>query len=708
MMMPQRPPLPSEFQSDRLPVLPHVMLEVMRACHNPALALQDLVAKLNLDAVLAGKVVSAAQAAAYMRPSRVTGVEDAIRVLGTNALKTLVVTLSMQQVFNRFSNTPADYLQDFWQRSLTAALYAKSFATITSYPLPEEAYLAGLIHNIGELVMGVHYGERYFKLRELCQQDQEQIALERAEFGTDHAAAGAWLADIWQFDPILVDAIRYHHSPTVQMLDAQHLTKLVHLAGALAMDDEIHETELLAADSLFGLMPPLVREIGKRIQTEVEDLAEHLQIHQQESSTGKYEELAEELQVASLLQMSRARLLDTATVPDTWARIKQAAQLLFQSPQSLLFLADDKEPQLVCHPLAHQPNLELKIALLPERSRISDAALQQQVSHWWPDQETEPAPVIEKQVLTLLQTPGYCCIPLVVDEQCRGVLVLGLHQPPEPARCRLFQLFGHEVAQTWAQQAPPAPETAPSFWQHNIREAVHEANNPLTIIRNYLEVLAHKLGQEHDVQQDLDVIREELDRTAQILLSLSQSSQVTISPGAVQINQLVRQMAQLFENSLFSSKSIQCHLDCDTSLPLIEANEAQLRQVLTNLLKNAAEALPAQGEVSIVTRDGITFNGQSYIEIQVNDNGAGIPPEILRHLYQPGHSTKGAGHGGLGLSIVHNLMQSLGGFISCRSSHQGTQFQLWVPRKLVVTDGAQQHNAQNTAQRLHPSTSPTT
>src|SRR5690606_22455017 len=203
----------------------------------------------------------------------------------------------------------------------------------------------------------------------------------------------------------------------------------------------IHETELLAADSLFGLMPPLVREIGKRIQTEVEDLAEHLQIHQQESSTGKHEELAEELQVASLLQMSRARLLDTATVPDTWARTRRAAHMLFPCPKSVLFLAAAKEPQLACHPLAHQPEPELKLALLPERSRISDAALQQQVSHWWPDQETEPAPVIEKQVLALLQTPGYCCIPLVVDEQCLGVLVLGLHQPAEPARCRLVQLI---------------------------------------------------------------------------------------------------------------------------------------------------------------------------------------------------------------------------------------------------------------------------
>src|SRR5690606_27370125 len=86
------------------------------------------------------------------------------------------------------------------------------------------------------------------------------------------------------------------------------------------------------------------------------------------------------------------------------------------------------------------------------------------------------------------------------------------------------------------------------------------------------------------------------------------------------------------------------------------------------------------------------FNGQPFIEIQVNDNGPGLPPEILEHLYEPGHSTKGSGHGGLGLSIVRNLMQGLGGFISCRSSGQGTQFQLLVPRRLAAADEAPGNN----------------
>lgn len=675
--------------------MPHVMLDVIRACYDPALSLQELADKVNLDATLAGKVIAAAGAAIYSRFHQVTSIEDAIRVLGTDALKTIVITLSMQQVFNRFTNVPPDCLQNFWRRSLTAALFAKSFATITSYPHPEEAYLAGLIHNIGELVLGVHYGEQYFRLKSLCQHELEQVALERTELGTDHAVAGAWLTDIWKFAPHMVDAVRYHHCSAQQVMDAHHLTKLVHLASTLTLADDIQEDALLTADLLFGLMPPLVLEIAKRIRGEVDELAGRLQIQQEGSAKRKQQELADEVQIASLLQMARVHLMDASVVPDIWHRVKQAAQMLFHSPQSLLFLADNGEDYLSCRPMAQQPGFELRITLLPERSRISDAILQETVTHWWPEPGQEPDPVVERQVLTLLQTPGFSCIPIRLDEQRQGVLVLGQHQPPDPNRDRLLRLFGTEVARTWARQqelvqTSEVQEPVPSDLQHSIREAVHEANNPLTIIRNYLAVLARKLDQGHEVQQDLDIIREEVDRTAHILLNLAHSSQSRTSPppGAVQVNQLMQQMVRLFTNSLFNVKSIQCHLACDPEIPLIETDGAALRQALTNLLKNAAEALPAGGEILIATRDGINLNGQPFIEIRICDNGPGIPAEILEHLYEPGHSTKGSGHGGLGLSIVRNLMYCLGGSVSCQSSDQGTEFRLLIPRKLAVSQGA--------------------
>src|SRR5690554_3839066 len=131
-------PLSDEFKEDRLPVLPHVPLQVIRACHNPDLSSQQITEVISLDATVAGRVVAAARAAIHGQGRRIASIEDALRILGTDTLKTIVITLTVQQVFNRFSCTPPEFLEDFWRRSLVSALFAKSIATLTSYSHPEE------------------------------------------------------------------------------------------------------------------------------------------------------------------------------------------------------------------------------------------------------------------------------------------------------------------------------------------------------------------------------------------------------------------------------------------------------------------------------------------------------------------------------------------------------------------------------------------
>ena len=83
----------------------------------------------------------------------------------------------------------------------------------------------------------------------------------------------------------------------------------------------------------------------------------------------------------------------------------------------------------------------------------------------------------------------------------------------------------------------------------------------------------------------------------------------------------------------------------------------------------------------MTTRDNIYLNDQRYIEISIQDSGPGIAPEILKNLFKPVTSTK-EGHSGLGLSIVHTLVQEISGNITCYSNQdQGTEFKIFIPRK---------------------------
>jgi signal transduction histidine kinase len=107
-----------------------------------------------------------------------------------------------------------------------------------------------------------------------------------------------------------------------------------------------------------------------------------------------------------------------------------------------------------------------------------------------------------------------------------------------------------------------------------------------------------------------------------------------------------------------------------------------LRQVVMNLVKNAAEALPKGGRIDLATRDRIHKNGALFVELRIGDNGPGLPEHVLNELFTPVTSTK-PGHAGLGLSIVKQLLDQLGAEISCASGPTtGTRFQILLPRTL--------------------------
>ena len=117
---------------------------------------------------------------------------------------------------------------------------------------------------------------------------------------------------------------------------------------------------------------------------------------------------------------------------------------------------------------------------------------------------------------------------------------------------------------------------------------------------------------------------------------------------------------------------------CPDVPPTIEAADP-IRQILTNLLQNAAEALTSGGRIRIATKHPVNLGGRRYTELVVEDNGPGLPQEIMANLFSPGASTKGSEQRGLGLSIVKRLADDMGAILLCSSSHNGTRFQLLLP-----------------------------
>jgi signal transduction histidine kinase len=216
-----------------------------------------------------------------------------------------------------------------------------------------------------------------------------------------------------------------------------------------------------------------------------------------------------------------------------------------------------------------------------------------------------------------------------------------------------------------------------------MREVAHEVRNPLSIINNYLDILGFKLDGDSLAQKDLETIKSEIMRIGGILDKLNEPSRTdTRETSLVNINALIADLSHVFQTSLFAANNISISLDLDDTLPPVYSNPNALRQIYTNLVKNAVEALPANGHVMVYTQDQVNVDGKAHFEISVADDGPGIDPGILPKLFSPVQTKKGESHAGLGLTIVKNLVSELQGSISCRSSDKGTGFYILLPRNL--------------------------
>jgi HD-like signal output (HDOD) protein/signal transduction histidine kinase len=691
-----------ELKVNELPSLPHVLVEMLDACQSSSANFQDISDIISRDVAVTARIISLASSPFYSGGSKINSLERALLILGTETIKTIVITSAVQQFFSGFNNTHTQYLKLFWKRSLTCALLAKSLATLTSYPQSQQAYLTGLLHNIGELVLETNHPEDYNEIAKTSPNEIDRQELENKRFLTNHSEVGAWLIDEWNLGEFASDAVRFHHAPLNTVLDAHHLVKLVFLSSQLSKDNALEDPDSFEiAEGMFNLSAALTREIVIQIQREVVNVAHSLNIdiesdEETDIDTQKQNELAAQVKNIGLLQTTNHHLSLSNSLPQLFQDIQKAIKLLFGYRNTKVLLIDDIDGHLKYR----QPNttgdaltaIELSIPLQSERSIIANAVVNRTIlSSANQTLFADKLPVIDQHFMRLSNSENIICLPMIFENKIVGALVMGAHTRTDitASTLQLLDYFSVEAARACSAliEANKTPATSPSEQelQLKIREVAHEANNPLSIVRNYLETLAAKLGEDHDVQSEIDILREEIDRTGQIILRLRDLDKdpEDEEPG-VDINREINDLTKLFQGSLFLSHAVNCKLDLDNKLVRQQGNRNPLRQVLINLIKNATESMDDGGEIRISSTHNVNVNGHDFVEIVISDKGPGFSPEVLSNLFQPTTSTKGSGHSGLGLSISKNLINEMGGTISCRSSTEGAAMQILIPVKVMV------------------------
>ncbi len=240
---------------DELPPMPEMAQKILRLSSDPDAQAKELVGIVELDPALAATVIRYARSPFFSFRGKIDSVFTAVtRVLGYNTVMNLALGATAARSFRIPRNVPLG-LDNFWRQAVyTAALSQSLSAYIDNEQRPPGglAYLAGLLHNIGHLVLGHLFRPEFLILNKYvsARPEGDIIDIEHEVLSMDHCEIGAMLADAWQLPEEVAVAIRYHHDPEYTGVHAVY-PQLIMLADGLLRAEGIGEGCFMGAEKIL-------------------------------------------------------------------------------------------------------------------------------------------------------------------------------------------------------------------------------------------------------------------------------------------------------------------------------------------------------------------------------------------------------------------------------------------------------------------------
>jgi HD-like signal output (HDOD) protein len=235
---------------------PPVAGKVLEISRQDNVVPSDLVGVLLTDAALTARVLKLTNSAYYGFQREVGSLSEAANRLGTDALVSLVLTSCVGQSYFAGAGQSDSHTRRMWEYSVMNGLAASRLASINGKLDRNLAYTAGLLQDIGNIVLDTHLHEMRHAIRAEREQGASSLEAERTVIGFDHAQIGARLMRGWHFPEFLVDTVHYHHSPE-KARENPLLASLVNLGAsvteAVAMGEGLHSLAYTLSDSALGV-----------------------------------------------------------------------------------------------------------------------------------------------------------------------------------------------------------------------------------------------------------------------------------------------------------------------------------------------------------------------------------------------------------------------------------------------------------------------
>ena len=489
-------------------------------------------------------------------------------------------------------------------------------------------------------------------------------------------------------DGLMAEMYEFRAATAVQLQDAHPLLRVFSIVESYHSGDESAAVE--SAQVLLGLSPDAFSESLQCAAQRTDALMTEAGLAQERYGDWLASMWSQLQVVAFSSVLSRAQNMD---------ELMSAHQLVSRSLfgfEPLVLAAQPGSGALI---LCNQAELSLlTIDLDSETSTIAASArdlVEAEIS------DRTGAPIAERQLLRRLGVHSAMVEPLVRAGVLHGVCVFALGDEPGPGGPLKRRAYARVLGEAMSQHADATTADVDlvdvaerrlndysAVLEQRMREIVHEANNPLSIVRNYLHILELRLQDNPSALAQLDLISKEVQRAADVIRQVvdvpaDTELRAPIDAREFDLNVIVQGVCELASGTAHQYGVVIGQRLHNEPL-VVHSDRDRLTQVLTNLIKNAIEALGehegVDGRVEVVTATGIYRAGREGVEVRVQDNGRGLPSEVLGKLFEPKLSNKGGAHEGLGLHIVKRLVDDMLGEIDVRTSpDSGTEFALFLP-----------------------------
>lgn len=721
---------------ENLPALPGVAVQALTLSMSDDTALDQLSRIMEVDPVLTARMLRLVNNARAGLPRKVDTVKQAVALAGLNQVRCALLGVVMRDYLASETRETAHTAKQLWVHSLMTAVMAHLLAQKSFPELQDTAFVGGLLHDIGKIVIQDVFPGLMADIVAL--QEQNHVGSLEAEqdiLDVNHCIVGKMLAEQWNLPEPLLDCIwLHHHRPEVPEMASAHreLIWIVALANILAHDvlmasRQNGRTEVQKSlMTLLRLEEPDLEPIRRKATKEYEKKAGFFDLESDphaifhdilQKANQKLSRLGVELDMQradlvranNLLELTRRLCLGLGRArsrEDLFLQVAQAFQGFAPVPLGVFYIIE-------------RETRELEGIVWTEggrRRRLLCFTDRKGEPVWEHDDQTLPRDLRrilschkrraqKTEALGVTTSPPFHVFSFGEEDEYFAELCISLQQEYRDEGNAQLHAFLHVAHLLWSavqsvrlleRLQRNQDDLSQALWKNQqINEhifqterlaavgqlaagAAHEINNPLAIISARAQLLELR-EQDERKKRELSVISQQIDRISKILSNLMDFARpVPPKLRDVDIHEILNRVLELVGNG-FAKYGIGVEKKYDPSMIRIKADPNQLEQVFLNLVINARHAMEKNGGVLTIST-ALTGGGTKAV-IKVADQGVGISRENMKRIFDPFFSTKEEGKGtGLGLSTSLGIINSHFGKIGIESAlGKGTVFTIELP-----------------------------